>query len=75
MQAIGLTRSELRNLISATLAKKVIKLDSETPPRISDVYAWVESLLGHHSRVWIEVLIEVLSENNQRIAQQLSKEK
>ncbi len=72
METIGLTADELRVLIPDTIVAKVSELDHSTPDRSSDVYAWVEALFGHNGEVFGEALIDILSENNKRIAQQLS---
>ncbi|MBE9501542.1 MAG: hypothetical protein IMY87_03840 [Chloroflexi bacterium] len=67
METIGLTRNELLNLID----KKITEKESQQPPHTPEVYDWVEKTISHHIAVVLEALLEVLDENNKRIAQQL----
>jgi hypothetical protein len=72
MEPVGLTRDELVSLIFAKIAEKSIEVEREAPPHSTDIYHWIEHLLGHHTQVWILALADILDENNKRIAQQLS---
>ena len=56
----------------AKIAEKSIEVEREAPPHSTDIYHWVEHLLGHHTQVWILALADILDENNKRITQQLS---
>ncbi len=69
MGTIGLTRDELLNLID----KKITEKELQQPPHTPEVYDWVEKTISHHIAIVLEALLDVMDENNKRIAQQLSK--
>ncbi len=69
---IGLSRHELLNFVTTRVVEIAASIDHETPPRSPDVYKWVENLFGHNGRVYSQAIIDVIDENNRRIAQQLS---
>lgn len=68
METIGLTHDELLNLLD----EKITQKELQEPPHTPDVYDWVEKTIGHHISIALEALLDVLDENNKRIAQQLS---
>ncbi len=68
METIGLTHAELLNLIDAKITEKEMQQPVHTP----DVYDWVEKTIGHQISIMISALVDVMDENNKRIAQQLS---
>ena len=68
METIGLTHAELLNLIDAKITEKEMQQPVHTP----DVYDWVEKSISHCLYIALEALVDVMDENNKRIAQQLS---
>jgi hypothetical protein len=68
METIGLTHAELLNILDERIAQKAI----QQPLHTADVYDWVEKTTSHRLYIALEALLDVLDENNKRIAQQLS---
>ena len=68
METIGLTHAELLNLLDEKIAEKEI----QQPLQTTDVYDWVEKTISHRLYIALEALLDVIDENNKRIAQQLS---
>jgi hypothetical protein len=68
MEIIGLNHAELLNLLDERIAQKAI----QQPLHTADVYDWIEKTISHRIYIALEALLDVLDENNKRIAQQLS---
>jgi hypothetical protein len=69
---IGLTRMELIDLITRRVVEIAGSIDHEIPPRSPDIYSWVENLFGHNGRVYSQVIVDAIEENNRRISEQIS---
>ena len=69
---VGLNHMELIDFVTRRAVEIAGSIDHEIPPRSPDIYSWVENLFGHNGRVYSQVIVEAIEENNRRISEQIS---